>query len=50
MKAAWKGNKPEIKETLKNHPVVIKAQENVNNVLETGKIAFDNKIGAFWKS
>lgn len=45
MKAAWKGNKPEIKETLKNHPEVIKAQENVNNVLETGKIAFDNKIG-----
>lgn len=45
MKAAWKGNKPEIKEKLKTHPEVIKAKKNVNNVLKSGKIAFDSKIG-----
>lgn len=45
MKAAWKGNKTEIKEKLKTHPEVIKSKENVNNVLKSGKIAFDSKIG-----
>lgn len=45
MKAAWTDSKPEIKEELKARPEVLKAQENVNNVLKSEKIVYDNKIG-----
>ena len=45
MKAAWLGNKVEVKSKLKTNPEVIEAQEKVNEILRTGKIVFDNKIG-----
>lgn len=45
MKATWLGNKVDVKDKLKTNPQVIKAQEKVNEILKTGKIVFDNKIG-----
>lgn len=45
MKAAWLGDKADVKDKLKKNLEVIKAQEKVNEILKTGKIEFDNKIG-----
>ena len=44
MKAAWTGDKPEIKEKLKTHLEVIKARNKVSEILKTGLIPFDKKI------
>lgn len=45
MKSAWLENKIDLKNDLKTNSIVIKAKDRVNEVLKTGQLRFDKRIG-----